>query len=334
MARFALLVAVLAAFLVTTAVCILFIPLLSKIEFEFSLRYFRSAAPNAHKKGVPTMGGLCLMVGLVFGVGLAWVGLRTIEPGLADAHQRYLLSLALCTTLAFGVIGFVDDILRLGDRNHGLRPWQRLAAQTVVATLFLTGLYVGGALDTGVVLPGAGYLDLGVWYYPLSYALILFFVNAVDLTDGPEGLSSVTAFAAMAGYLAVYGMLNYFQLAVFPAAVAGALLAFTLWSFAPARVLPGRTGGLLLGGAVVSAAYVVGWPGLLPLVGGVFLAEGVTLLAQWLVFKLGKGKRLLPAAPLHRALAARGWNDARITYALGAAGLVCALMAILFVRVS
>ena len=334
MARFALLVAVLAAFLITTAVCIVLIPLLGKLNLEHSLKYFRGERPRAHKKGVPTMGGLCIAVGMVFGVALAWIGLRTIEPALADIHQRYLLSLSLCTTLAFGVIGFADDTLCLAGGNRGLRLWHKLVLQTAIVTLFMVGLRAGGALDTGVVLPSLGYVDLGPWYYPCSYLLILCVVNSVDMTDGPDGLCCTLAFVAMAGLLAAYGMLNFFQLALFPAAVCGALLAFTLWNFAPARVLLGHTGGMLLGGALCAAAYSIGWPGLLVLAGGVFLLEGVSLAAQYLVYKMGKGRRLLPAAPLHRALEAAGWSDVKITCALGAAGLTLALLAVLFVRVS
>lgn len=334
MARFALLVAVLAAFLVTTASAILLQPLLGRLNFEHSLRYFRAARPDAHKKGVPSMGGLCIMVGTAFGVGLAWIGLRTIEPTLADAHQRYLLSLSLCTSLAFGVIGLTEDLLCLRSGGRGLQSWYKLVLQSGVTALFFAGLWLGGALDTGVVLPGLGYLDLGIWYWPLSFALVLFFLHSVDLTDGPDGLCCSLAFVAMAGLLAAYGLLNYFQLAIFPAAVAGSLLAFSLWNFAPARILLGHTGGLLLGGALVTAAFSVGWPGLLPLAGGVFLLQGFSLAAQRLVCRLGKGRRLLRAAPLHAALAARGWSDTKITCALGAAGFVCALMTILFVRVS
>lgn len=334
MARFALLVAVLAAFLITTATAIVLVPLLGKMNLERSLKYFRGQRPRAHQKGVPTMGGVCIAVGLVFGVALAWIGLRTIQPALADAHQRYLLSLAICTTLAFGVIGFADDTLCLANGSRGLRLWHKLVLQAVIVTLFLAGLRAGGALDTGVVLPSLGYVDLGIWYYPCSYALTLSLVNSVDLTDGPDGLCCSLAFVAMAGLLAAYGMLNFFQLALFPAALCGALLAFTLWNFAPARVLLGHTGGMLLGGALCAAGYCIGWPGLLILVCGVFLLEGLSLAAQYLVYKLGKGKRFLPVAPLHRALEAAGWSDVKITCALGAAGLTFALLAVLFVRVS
>lgn len=328
MARFALLVAALAAFLVTTAAAILLIPLLGKLDLERSLR---SAFP-AEKKGVPTMGGICVMVGVLFGIALAWVGLTTIEPQLADPFQRLLISLALCSSLGFGVIGVADDLLRVTGRGTGLRLWQKLVCQTVVAALFLAGLHLGGALDTGMVLPAVGYVDLGVWYYPISFAVILFFVNAVNITDGPDGLCCTVSFAAMAGYLAVYGMLNYFQLAILPAAMAGALLAFTLWNFYPAKVLMGSTGSMFLGGAVIACAYCVGWPGLLPLLGGVFLVQGVSVLLQAAAAKCGK--RLFRAAPLHRALAAKGWSDLNITFALGGMAAAGTLLAILFVRVS
>lgn len=335
MARFALLVAAAAAFLITMAAAALLVPLLSRIRFEQPIKYINGPAWHAKKRGTPTMGGLCFIVGAVLGMGLAWLGLHAMEPELADGRQRYLLLLALGVSLAFGAIGFLDDILKIGSgTNRGLRAWQKLVLQTLLTTVFLTGLYIGGALDTGVVLPALGYVDLGIWYYPLSYLMILFFVNSVNLTDGVDGLCTVVTCVVMAGYAAVYGLLDCFQLTIFPAAVAGALLAFLLWNFYPAKVFMGDTGSMFLGGALITAGYCAGWPGLIPLLGGVYLLEGLSVIVQVAWFKLSHGKRLFKMTPIHHTFELSGWSEVKITYAFGAAALTCVLLTLLFVRVS
>lgn len=335
MARYALVMAAVAAFLITMAAAACLVPLLGKIHFEQPIKYVNGPAWHAKKRGTPTMGGLCFIIGTVAGEYLAMLGIRQLEPQLADMGQRAKVSLALGAAVGFALIGMLDDALKIGcKRNNGLRAWQKLVLQTVVTTLMLTGLYLIGGIETGMYIPVLGYVELGVWYYPLTYLTVLFFVNAVNLTDGVDGLCTCVTFVVMVGFIAICGLMNYVHLTVLPAAMAGSLLAFVLWNFYPARVFMGDTGSMFLGGIVVALAYCMGWPSLLLLLGGVYLAEGLSVLVQVAWFRLSGGKRLFRMTPIHHSFELSGWSEVRITCVFSAVAAVCVLLALVFVKAS
>ena len=335
MARFALIVACAIGFLVTAAAENLLLPALRSICFAGPARPWNGPAWQKKKNGTPTMGGIAFILGTLAAVGAAWCGLEIMDAGLLSDNQKMNLTLALLCAFLFGAVGFFDDVLRIARRrDHGLRVWQKLVLETLATAVFLMGLQMNGVLDTGMVLPFFGYVDFGWWYWPFSFVLILCTVTSAQLTDGVDGLCSCTAILAMLACMVVCSILNNFQLSVFASAVAGSLLAFLLWNFYPAKVFMGSTGSMFLGGALVAAAYCMGWPGLLPLLAGVYLLEGASLALQVLWFRLSRGKRLFRTAPLHHALAMAGWSEVRITAWLTALEGVFVVLAMLFVRIS
>lgn len=335
MARYALVMAAVAAFLITMAAAAFLVPLLGRIHFEQPIKYINGPAWHAKKRGTPTMGGLCFIIGTVAGEYLAMLGMQRLEPQLADMGQRARVALALGAALGFAFIGLLDDGLKVSSkRNCGLRAWQKLVLQTIVTTLMLTGLYLTGGVETAMFIPALGYVELGGWYYPLTYLTVLFFVNAVNLTDGVDGLCTCVTFVVMVGFIAVCGLMNYVHLTVLPAAVAGSLLAFVLWNFYPARVFMGDTGSMFLGGLVAALAYCMGWPSLLLLLGGVYLVEGASVVVQVAWFRLSGGKRLFKMTPIHHSFELSGWSEVRITCVFSAAAAVCVLLTLVFVRAS
>ena len=335
MARFALILAAMVAFLVTAGAANLLVPALGRIRAARLNRSAKAGAVlNPKTAGIPTMGGLAVVLGVVVAVGAAWMGLTVLDPELLDGHQKMNLVLALAGAFAFGAVGFADDYLReVMDRRRGLRGWQRTLLQILVITCFMAGLHFNGSFDTGMVVPFAGYVDFGLAYYPLAYLLILWLLNGAEAADETAGASAGAAFAAMLGAAVICGLLNYFQLAVFAAAMAGGLLAFLLWNFPPAKVFGGRTGSGFFGGALVTIAFCMGWPSLLVLLGAMYLLEGLAMLLQRLSFRMRK-KMLFTVSPLHTALMRAGWGEARIAGAYIAFSMIFTLLALLFVRIS
>ena len=335
MARFALSIAALLGFLVTAAAANLLVPALRRMRAaRLNRAPRRDAVLETEKAGVPTMGGLALVLGVLAAVGAAWLGLTALDPKLLDGHQRMNLTLALAGAFAFGAVGFADDYLReAAGRRDGLRAWQRLVLQALVVTCFLAGLYYNGVLDTGMVVPFVGYVDFGRAYYPLAYVLILWLLNGAALPDAVGGASAGPAFAAMLGCAVVCGLLNYFQLAICAAAAAGGLLAFLLWNFAPAKVSGGRTGCYFWCGLLISISFCMGWPSLLLLFGGIYLLEGLVWMLQGVWFALRR-KLLFAAAPLYAALLHSGWSEAAVAAAYTGMAGALTLLALLFVRIS
>ncbi len=334
MARYALILAALVAFLVTAGAENLLVPALRRIRAARLNRAPRGGlAPDPKKAGVPTMGGLALALGVLAAVGAAWAGLTALDPKLLDGHQKMNLMLAVSGTFAFGAVGFAEDYLSEVMGRRGLRGWQRTLLQLLVITCFLAGLRYNGVLDTGMVMPFVGYVDLGGAYYPLAYLLILWLLNGAAASDAAGGVSAGPAFAALLGCTVICGLLNHFQLAAFAAAGAGGLLAFLIWNFPPAKVTGGRSGSDFWCGALIAVAFCMGWPSLLLLLGGTYLLEGLTLVLQGLWFRLRR-RLLLPTAPLHAALLRAGWSEVRVACLYTGAAFVLTLLALLFVRIS
>ena len=247
MIRFALVVASVLGFVLTAALGNMMVPLLRELQ-----RAARGTQPDsdAPDSPVPTMGGLCLMVGTLAAVGVGWLAACAAQPSLlgSDRQMTSRLLIALLGSLAFGAVGLADDLARIRSRypnglGLGLRRTQRLALECIAAVLVLGLLALNGCLPTGLILPRAGYVECAL--APLLWAVLL-----VAMADGADGTVCGAAFAAMLGLMMLETQLGWFPLAVFPAALAGALMAFLLWDFPPAKLHPGRCGCLYAAGAI------------------------------------------------------------------------------------
>ena len=282
----------------------------------------RSEGPKTHrpKAGMPTMGGL-LILGAAITPTLLWVDLR----------NSYVW-VAVLSTLGFGLIGFIDDYLKVvGGTHHGLRPRYKLALQCVVAVgvgLALLGLSSQGLYNTQLVFPFFKGLmpDLGWVYVPFAVLVLVGASNAVNLTDGLDGLAisvftvAAVAFTALvyisghavfASYLLLVRFPPAAELTIFCGSLVGAGLGFLWYNSYPADVFMGDVGSLALGGALGTVALLIKQELLLPIVGAVFVIEALSVIIQVGSFKL-TGQRVFKMAPLHHHCELIGWSEPKV----------------------
>ena len=291
--------AVLIAFFLNIVISPFAIPLLQRLKFGQNVR---DDGPGTHlkKAGTPTMGGIVILLSIVV---TSFFFLRG-----NTAAQTVLLGI-----VGFGVIGFCDDYIKIiKKRSLGLTASQKLIAQLIVTCVFayLLTSYVG--INTKIMIPFKGRMmwDLGIVYWPFLIFTTLAVVNAVNLTDGIDGLaSSVTVLVATFFVAVALTMQN--KAAPVAAATVGSLLGFLLFNSYPARVFMGDTGSLALGGFVVTMAFVLQMPLFILIVGFVYVVENVSVIMQVAYFKKTK-KRLLRMAPIHHHFELGGWPETKV----------------------
>lgn len=320
MIRFALIVASTLGFLLTAALGNLMVPLLRAFRSDRTARPPDAEQDSAEQRNIPTLGGLCLMVGVLAAVGVGWTAACAAQPDLLGTEGLWTtrLLIALAGALGFGGVGLADDLVRLRRRSPlGLRRWVRLGLEAAVAAAVQVLLGANHCLASGLTLPLAGYVELGALAPVVWELLLVALAESVRITDwnGVDGVVCGTAFLAMLGLMTAMTVLGWFPLAVLPAALAGSLMAFLLWNFYPAKLLPGAVGSLFLAGAVGCVPLSIGWPGLSLPLGLPYWLEGGMVALQVAVFRLSKGrKQLFRTAPLHRWLEKRGKSPVSIFY--------------------
>ena len=327
-----LILTTLIAFAVTAVLGIVLIPFLRRLKFGQTIL---DIGPAWHKKkqGTPTMGGIMFIAGVTIAV---VVGYATALIQNQLLMQEYMgnvkLFAGMVMALAFGAIGFLDDYIKVvKHQNLGLTARQKYLMQLIIGVFYLAMLYIAGERSTRVVIPFLGQLELGVLYYPLAIIIITGFVNAVNLTDGIDGLASSVTFVYAIVMLVISGVLQFVQASVMAAALAGGCLGFLLWNFYPAKVFMGDTGSLFFGGLVVALAFDVGMPLLLVLTGVIFWCEAFSVMIQVGYFKATHGKRLFKMSPIHHHFELSGWSEIKIVSVFSFVGLLGGLLAILSV---
>ncbi len=325
MIRFALIAASVLGFALTAALGNLMVPMLRELE--------RGPADPDGPQHVPTMGGLCLMVGTLAAVGVGWVAACIAQPQLLGGQDRMMsrLLIGLFGPLAFGGIGLADDLARMRSRSPlGMRCAACLALEAAAAAAVLGLLALNGCLPTGFLLPGGSYVQCPAAPV-LSGLLLVALAECGRVADGADGTVCGVAFVTMLGLMLLETQLSWFPLAVLPAALAGALTAFLLWNFPPAKLRPGKCGCLFLAGAVGCIPLSIGYGELSVPLALPFWAEGGMVLLQILFYR-ATGRALFCTAPLHRWLEQRGAGAVNLFYSmciLSACGL---LLAMRFVR--
>lgn len=328
MERFAVVVAALVALAVSGLSGKVVIPLLRKLHFGQTIN---EIGPKWHKEkqGTPTMGGFMFIIG-------STAGLLVGYPMLGAAGTQYgggaqVLALGVITALCFGIIGFIDDYTKVTNKqNLGLRAWGKIILQSIVAVCFLVTLHLMGRLSTLVMLPFFGAVDLKLAFYPIAYILIIGIVNAVNLTDGLDGLASSVTMWVMCGYVVLLTITAQAGLAVWAAALAGGCAGFLLWNFYPAKTFMGDTGSMFLGGAVVAVGFLMGSPELIVILGLVYIVEALSVMIQVSYFKITKGKRLFKMTPIHHHFEMSGWSEVKIVLVFSGVAIVCAVLAALY----
>jgi phospho-N-acetylmuramoyl-pentapeptide-transferase len=328
-----------AASLTALAISLALGPWLIKKLREFQIgQVIRHEGPATHapKAGTPTMGGLLILTGAIVPT-LLW----------ADLTNVYIW-IAVIATVAFGAIGFADDYLKIVRRTHyGLLPRYKLAGQFIVALgvgLTLLWLAHHNLYSTRLIFPFFKRLipDLGWWFVPFTIFLLVGWSNAVNLTDGLDGLAistfaisaaTFTALAYVTGHrvLAQYLSLVHFEpaaeLTIFCGSLVGASLGFLWYNSYPAEIFMGDVGSLALGGALGTVAILVKQELLLHIVGGIFVLEAASVIIQVASFKM-TGKRVFKMAPLHHHFELIGWSEPKVITRFIIAAIIFALFSL------
>ena len=269
----------------------------------------REVGPKWHnsKAGTPTMGGLCFIFASAFSAVTGWYGYRT-------GDYTHLLVLALA--VMFGAIGFYDDYIKVKKhRNLGLTGLQKLLLQIAAAVIFLLALHFTGELKYDLYIPFVKQPVAKVptvLYLAVAVFVIVGCVNAVNLTDGIDGLASGVTLPVMVFFTVTALGKEKFGLSAFPATLAGGLIGFLFYNFYPAQAFMGDTGSLFLGGAVVGLAFALDMPLVLLLVGLIYIIETLSDILQVGYFKLTHGKRIFKMAPIHHHFEMCGWSEKKI----------------------
>ena len=280
----------------------------------------REVGPTWHnsKAGTPMMGGLMFVLGLV-------VCLLVNIPTVEDHTVFYVLGLSLC----YGLVGFLDDFFKLKfKRNLGLTSFQKAALQAAVSALFLYLLMRQGIIACDhLYIP---ILNISIEnIHPLVYIFFAMFVmvgcvNAVNLTDGLDGLCASVTLPVMVFFAAAAFCMGRFDLALLPAALVGGLVAYLFYNWHPAKVFMGDTGSLFLGGVVCAMAFALDMPLILLFVGLVYIVETLSVILQVGYFKLTHGKRLFKMSPIHHHYEMSGWKEEKIVFVFaGITVLMC-----------
>ena len=291
------------------------LPWLKKLHYGQTIK---EVGPTWHnkKQGTPMMGGLMFILGSIAAIIIAFSTLAIAEPdalGGMQTQQNVVLFLSVLATLGFSSVGFVDDYLKVVHKqNLGLTARYKILMQVVVTTAYLVAMQLNGTLSTTLSLPVFGRVDLGILFYPLAFVAIVGFVNAVNLTDGLDGLCSSVTFVAMLGYMTAATLTGYYMMGIFGAAMAGGCAGFLFWNFYPAKVFMGDTGSMFLGGAVVTISFGMGHPELLFLMGIIYLIEAGSVMLQVSYFKITHGKRIFKMSPIHHHFEMCGWSEVKI----------------------
>ncbi len=297
----------------------LLLPVLRALKAGQSIR---EVGPTWHnyKAGTPMMGGLMFIAALV-------ICLLIAIPTVEDYSVYFVLVMSLC----FGGIGFVDDFCKMKKKqNEGLTSIQKLLLQLAVSALFLYLMYATGNMKTDLYIPFVNVTVENI--HPLVYILFAMFVmvgcdNAVNLTDGVDGLSSSVTLPVMVFCTVAAFAMDKTDLALLPACLVGGLIAYLFYNWHPAKVFMGDTGSLFLGGAVCGLAFAMDMPLILILVGFVYIMETVSVILQVGYFKLTHGKRLFKMSPIHHHFEMCGWKEVKIVLVFAAVSAIMCLIA-------
>ncbi len=296
------------------------IPILKHKQFR---QFIREEGPQSHlsKEGTPTMGGIAIFAALV---------LMTFIGGYVTIDTYVMIAV----TLLFGLIGFFDDYIKVAKKhNLGLRAWQKLVLQILFAVGLAVYMAEFSGYGTEVWIPFIDrYVDFGWMYIPFVAFVVVAMANAVNLTDGLDGLSSgVTALVAF--FFAITAMqFGHNSASVFCIALTGACLGFLAFNKYPAKLFMGDTGSMALGGALASAAIIMKVEFLLPVAGLIYVLEALSVIIQVASFKL-TGKRVFKMAPLHHHFEMCGMKEKYVVVMFWSVTLVCCGLAYLLINI-
>ena len=306
-------------FLIVIILGPIFIPMLARFKFGQTVR---DEGPQSHlaKNGTPTMGGVMMIVAILI-------------TGLTRATISKGLIVGLICIVGFGFVGFLDDFIKIKmKRSLGLKAYQKIILQFALALYIAYYQYSASPSATQLVIPFTNHIiNLGIWYIPFMIIFIIGTVNAVNLTDGLDGLASGVTLIVSCFFVLFAVSISNSDVAILAAATAGACLGFLGFNSYPAKVFMGDTGSMALGGAVVAFATLTNSPLLIVIVGFIYLAEALSVMIQVTYFKLTNGKRIFKMAPLHHHFEQCGWPETRVVFIFWIATVVLCWIGVLAV---
>lgn len=292
------------------------IPVLKRLHAGQSIR---EDGPKSHmvKSGTPTIGGLIFLF-------------SAIITTLLTGNFKVSVFMILFSTLAFGAVGFIDDYIKVVmKRNLGLRAYQKLFLQILTAVILIIYQYNSKHMGTDLYIPFLkDYRSIGVFYIPFIIFVIVGTVNSVNLTDGLDGLSTSVTIICLLFFNVVAVKFQRYEIAAFSLALAGALIGFLFFNKYPAKVFMGDTGSLALGGAISAIALLLNVPLILPIAGGIYFIETLSVIIQVVSFKT-RGKRVFLMSPLHHHFEQKGWHEKKIVAVFSLVELILCIISYL-----
>lgn len=292
------------------------IPVLKKLHAGQSIR---EEGPKSHmvKSGTPTIGGLIFLF-------------SAIITTLLTGNFKVSVFMILFSTLAFGAVGFVDDYIKVVmKRNLGLRAYQKLFLQILTAVILIIYQYNSKHMGTDLYIPFLkDYRSIGVFYIPFIIFVIVGTVNSVNLTDGLDGLSTSVTIICLFFFNVVAVKFQRYEIAAFSLVLAGALIGFLFFNKYPAKVFMGDTGSLALGGAISAIALLLNVPLILPIAGGIYFIETLSVIIQVVSFKT-RGKRVFLMSPLHHHFEQKGWHEKKVVAVFSLVELILCILSYL-----
>ena len=295
------------------------IPIFFKLKFGQTIL---KIGPSWHQKkqGTPTMGGISFILGIFISLIICILayyinfGRKLIET---DFMIVKIIS-GLLMSLGFGAIGFIDDYIKIKrHKNKGLSAKQKLIIQFMVASSFLLSIYLSeityfSSPITLVNIPFFGYIDFGSFYWIFSAFVIVGIVNAVNLTDGIDGLCTSVSVVSSVGFIVMSKLLNMYGLGLISSSMLGGCLGFLVWNFYPAKIFMGDTGSLFLGGLICALGFIMGDISVLIMFSMSYILEMFSVMVQVIYFKISHGKRLFKMSPIHHHFEMIGFSEKQI----------------------
>ncbi|MBP3801157.1 MAG: phospho-N-acetylmuramoyl-pentapeptide-transferase [Clostridia bacterium] len=302
-------VILLISFVISVILGIITIPMLRKLKVG---QIERDDGPQSHlkKQGTPTMGGIIIIITMIIAVVGAYIYLNATGQG--DIAHRLIPMLIL--TLGFGVVGFIDDFKKLVLKNtKGLKPSYKMLGLLTISVGYVLYLIYGLNWGTQTYIPFANiFIDLPIYFYiPFAILVILGTTNAINLTDGIDGLASSVSSIIITALTVLGIMFSLPELSMFGSVAIGATLGFLMFNLHPAKVFMGDTGSLLLGGVISAMALYLKMPILLLIIALVPVIETISVMIQVLYFKK-TGNRIFKMAPLHHHFELSGWSENKV----------------------
>ncbi len=326
-------VAAVLGFIIAFGLGYIVIPFLHKLKYGQTIL---DIGPKWHKKkeGTPTMGGILFIIGTIIAFVVSLFAFRQIGGNIENSLKLSEINVkiwgGLLMVIGFTLIGFADDYIKVvKKRNLGLTIKQKTFLQIFVTLGYLGSLYAVGA--DYMFIPFFGNFDMGIMFWFFGVFVIYCTTNAVNFTDGIDGLCGSVTLSAAIGFVVTAALREYFEISLLAAALSGGCAGYLIWNRYPAKIIMGDTGAMFLGGMIVAFAYAVDCPLLILPIGIIYVAEFMSDIIQIVYYKLTHGKRVFKMAPIHHHFEMSGWKETKIVKVFTLINILGSIIGILLV---